>query len=88
MSDDQQKNGSPEYTPGGKRPFISAAANAVQVPPFRVGQSVYLLKIDGSREGPYLVATAPVSGQCKLAHADGSPFRSNANIDVDELEAC
>ncbi|KAF5534791.1 caspase [Fusarium napiforme] len=27
MSDDQQKNASPEYTPGGKRPFVSAYDN-------------------------------------------------------------
>ncbi|KAF4958832.1 hypothetical protein FGADI_2176 [Fusarium gaditjirri] len=63
MSDDQQKNGSPEYTPGGKRPYVSKFDDA---PSLRVGDSVYLLNTDGSREGPYLVATAPVSGQYEL----------------------
>ncbi|KAF4423137.1 hypothetical protein FACUT_10605 [Fusarium acutatum] len=88
MSDDQQKNTSPEYTPGGKRPFVSTYDNAVQAPSLRVGDSVYLLNTDGSREGPYLVATAPVSGKCTLCYTNGSPFRNNAGIDVDELEAC
>ncbi|CVK96576.1 uncharacterized protein FMAN_10917 [Fusarium mangiferae] len=85
MSDDQQKNESPEYTSGGKRPFVSTYDNA---PSLKVGDSVYLLNTDGSREGPYLVATAPVSGQCTLCYDNGSPFRNNADIDVDELEAC
>ncbi|RBA13436.1 hypothetical protein FPRO05_02230 [Fusarium proliferatum] len=88
MSDDQQKSESPEYTSGGKRPFVSTYENAVQAPSLKVGDSVYLLNTDGSREGPYLVATAPASGQCTLCHTDGNPFRNNADIDVDELEAC
>ncbi|KAH7211375.1 hypothetical protein DER44DRAFT_807369 [Fusarium oxysporum] len=66
MSDDQQKNGSPEYTPGGKRPFVSTYDNRARI----------------------FVATAPVSGQCTLCYTNGSPFRNNAGIDVDELEAC
>lgn len=61
---------------------------ALQAPSLKVGDSVYLLNTDGSREGPYLVATAPVSGQCTLCYTNGSPFRNNAGIDVDELEAC
>jgi hypothetical protein len=51
-----------------------------------VGDNVYLLKDDGSREGPYLVATAPVAGRCTLCYDDGTPFRNNEEIDVDELD--
>ncbi|KAF4439492.1 hypothetical protein F53441_12599 [Fusarium austroafricanum] len=83
MSNTEQENKS-EYIPGGKRPFVSAYT---QVPSFRVGDSVYLLKSDGSREGPYIVAVAPSAGKCVLSYTDGRPFQDNAGVSVDELEA-
>ncbi|SPJ70635.1 uncharacterized protein FTOL_00363 [Fusarium torulosum] len=68
---------------GGKRPHITAYS---EVAGLAVGDNVYLLKDDGSREGPYLVATASVAGRCTLCYQDGTPFRDNEEIDVDELD--
>ncbi|KAF4961383.1 hypothetical protein FSARC_10199 [Fusarium sarcochroum] len=84
MSNNDQTNDSSEYVSGGKRPSVTPYG---QIPSFTVGDSVYLLKIDGSREGPYIVATAPAAGKCMLCYNDGKPYRDNASISVDELEA-
>lgn len=48
---------------------------------------MYLLKADGTREGPYLVATVSTSGKCVLSYNNGGPFRQNQEVSVDELEA-
>ncbi|KAH6960406.1 hypothetical protein DER45DRAFT_611343 [Fusarium avenaceum] len=80
MSND---NSSDVSVTGGKRPHITVYS---EVAGLAVGDSVYLLKDDGSREGPYLVATAPVAGRCTLCYGDGTPFRNNEGIDVDELD--
>ncbi|KAI1065884.1 hypothetical protein LB507_001178 [Fusarium sp. FIESC RH6] len=68
---------SPEIISGGKRPHI---------PAFTVGDSVYYLRSDGSRDGPFMVATAPVGGKCTLCYSDGRPYQNKAKISVDELE--
>ncbi|KAF4966108.1 hypothetical protein FSARC_6159 [Fusarium sarcochroum] len=69
----------------GSRPSVKTY---VEKPLFQVGDSVYLLTPDGNREGPYLVATAPTAGhrKCALSYSDGTPFRDNAGINVDDLE--
>ncbi|CAJ0551529.1 Ff.00g114590.m01.CDS01 [Fusarium sp. VM40] len=84
MSNNEQNNDSSEYVPGGNRPLVS---EYTEPPVFGVGDSVYLINIDGSQEGPYVVATAPSAGKCMLCYSDGKPFRNNAAISVDELEA-
>ncbi|KAM5385365.1 hypothetical protein ACJZ2D_001006 [Fusarium nematophilum] len=84
MSNDEQKTDPSDFVQGGTRPHVRAYT---QKPIFKLGDSVYLLKLDGTREGPYTVATAPIAGKCALSHADGMPFRGSEQISVDELEA-
>lgn len=57
------------------------------MPSFNVGDTVYYLRSDGSRDGPFMVATPPKGGKCSLCYNDGRPFQNNAPISVDELEA-
>ena len=52
-----------------------------------MGDSVYLPNPDGTREGPYLVATVTTSGKCALSYNNGAPFRQDQEVSVDELEA-
>ncbi|CAG7555633.1 unnamed protein product [Fusarium equiseti] len=77
MSNEEENHDSPEIISGGKRPHI---------PRFTVGDSVYYLRSDGSRDGPFLVETAPVGGKCTLCYSDGRRFQNGAKISVDELE--
>ncbi|KAJ4018811.1 hypothetical protein NW752_005939 [Fusarium irregulare] len=83
MSNDEENHDSPEIISGGKRPHVSAYAT---IPAFTVGDSVYYLRSDGSRDGPFMVATAPVGGKCTLCYSDGRPYQNKAKISVDELE--
>ncbi|EKJ68426.1 hypothetical protein FPSE_11434 [Fusarium pseudograminearum CS3096] len=84
MSNNEENHDSSEIIPGHKRPHVSAY---MQMPEFTVGDSVYYLRSDGSRDGPFLVATPPVGRKCALCYSDGRPFQNNAMISVDELEA-
>ncbi|KAF4983466.1 hypothetical protein FZEAL_1195 [Fusarium zealandicum] len=85
MSNDEQNNQSPDYVEGGKRPYVSPYDENTS---FIIGDQVYLLRYDGSREGPYLIATAPTGGTCKLWDEQaGAPVQQNADVSVDELEA-
>ncbi|KAN0083816.1 hypothetical protein V8E54_002904 [Elaphomyces granulatus] len=66
----------------GERPYVVAYA---QKPKFIVGQKVYLHN-DGTREGPYIVATI-TSGKCMLCLGDGKPVKNGEEIDLDYVEA-
>lgn len=84
MSNNEETKNPFDFTEAGKRPRVEAYT---QKPVFTVGEGVYLLKVDGSREGPYVVATAPVNGKCTLSYEDGMPFRNNEKINGDDLES-
>jgi hypothetical protein len=56
-----------------------------QKPKFKVGKRVYLHN-NGSREGPYLVATATLT-KCTLCLEDGEPVRDGEEIDWEYVEA-
>lgn len=43
-----------------------------QKPQYRPGDSVYYINEGtGAQEGPYVVASLPEAGKCKLIHPDG-----------------
>ncbi|KAJ4005477.1 hypothetical protein NW752_002309 [Fusarium irregulare] len=68
----------------GSRPKVTKFAAK---PQFHNNDSVYVLKPDGNLEGPYLVATAQnADRKCTLCYTDGTPFRNNQEISVDELQ--
>lgn len=48
---------------------------------------MYLLKPDGSREGPYIVASVPSAGRCTLSLANGDAVRDGQEVDIDYVEA-
>ncbi|RSM17128.1 hypothetical protein CDV31_004021 [Fusarium ambrosium] len=84
MSNNGETKSPFDFTEAGKRPRVEAYAQKLV---FTVGEGVYLLKIGGSREGPYIVAIAPVNGKCTLSYGNGQPFRNNEQINVDDLES-
>jgi hypothetical protein len=49
-----------------------------------MGTKVYLHK-DGTREGPYLIATV-TSGKCTLSLESGEPAKDGEEIELDYLE--
>ncbi len=55
-----------------------------QKPKFKVGTKVYLHK-DGTREGPYVVATA-AAGKVTLCLANGELVRNGEEIDEDYVD--
>ncbi|KAI0133389.1 hypothetical protein F4776DRAFT_625455 [Hypoxylon sp. NC0597] len=67
----------------GERPFV---IDYVQKPAFNVGDKVYLLNSDGSRDGPYLIASVPSTGNYTLCLDTGASVRNGDEISGDELE--
>lgn len=59
----------------------------MQKPKFRVADKVYLLKSDGSAEGPYLVGSVVSSGKCTLSDLDGQSAKKGEEIDMARLQA-
>jgi hypothetical protein len=55
-----------------------------QQPEYHVGDKVHLI-VDGSRQGPYVVASV-VSGKYTLSLENGDPVRNGEEIDADYLE--
>lgn len=54
---------------------------------FRVGDSVNVIHLDGTREGPYLVASIPSTGVYTLSFADGREAQEGESIEENDLEA-
>ncbi|OTB18769.1 hypothetical protein K445DRAFT_19377 [Daldinia sp. EC12] len=67
----------------GERPYV---VDYVQKPEFSVGDKVYLLNSDGSRDGPYIVASVISAGKYTLSLDTGIPVRNGDEISGDELE--
>jgi hypothetical protein len=65
--------------------FLPFLPRVPQKPKFKVGQKAYLHK-DGTREGPYLIATI-TSGKCTLCLENGEPAKDDEEIELDYLEA-
>ncbi|KAJ3577750.1 hypothetical protein NPX13_g2819 [Xylaria arbuscula] len=74
----------PDFTEIDERPYVAAY---VQKPKFNVGDEVYLLDSDGTRKGPYLVASLPSTGKCTLSLANGSPVKNGAEVSTSDVEA-
>ncbi|KAF2823978.1 hypothetical protein CC86DRAFT_328046 [Ophiobolus disseminans] len=72
------------FTEGPKRPYY---APPTQKRGFRVGDRVYLLKSDGTREGPYLVASTPGTRTYTLCREDGETAYNGVIVGADALEA-
>ncbi|CEI65552.1 hypothetical protein FVEN_g8813 [Fusarium venenatum] len=83
MSNNEEDQDLTKAIAGGKRPHVRAYA---QVSGFTVGDSVYYNGNDGSRDGPFIVATPPVGGKCTLCYSDGRPFQNKAMISLDNLD--
>ncbi|KAK1974693.1 hypothetical protein LZ30DRAFT_607391 [Colletotrichum cereale] len=66
-----------------QRPFVTSYA---EKPKFYVGDKVYLV-VNGSREGPYLVASIGSVGRCTLSREKGEAVRNGEEIDVSYVEA-
>lgn len=56
-----------------------------QQPEYHVGDKVHLV-VDGSRQGPYVVASV-VLGKYILSEENGDPVRNGEEIHADYLEA-
>ncbi|KAK2009604.1 hypothetical protein LZ32DRAFT_639915 [Colletotrichum eremochloae] len=61
-----------------RRPYVTSYA---QKPKFHVGDKVYLV-LNGSREGPYLVASIGSVGKCTLSRENGEAVRNGEEIDA------
>ncbi|KAJ5945435.1 hypothetical protein N7516_005603 [Penicillium verrucosum] len=66
------------------RPYI---ASSDLNPRFRVGDKVYLLGSDGSRDGPYLVASVISPHECILSLENGQTAKDSEIIKMAKLEA-
>ncbi|KAI0383372.1 hypothetical protein F5Y04DRAFT_33579 [Hypomontagnella monticulosa] len=75
---------SSDITEVGKRPYI---VPYVKKPDLNVGDKVYLLDTNGSRKGPYIIASIPSIGKCTLSLEDGSAVNNEEEIDVNDVEA-
>ncbi|KAJ5720227.1 uncharacterized protein N7483_008161 [Penicillium malachiteum] len=53
---------------------------------FRVGDKVYLLGSDGSRDGPYLVALVISEQECILSLENGQTAKDGEVINMAKLE--
>lgn len=58
-----------------------------QKPSLNVGQQVYLLRPDGTRQGPYMVASLPNPGKCTLSLQDGTNVNDGLEFDTQDVEA-
>ncbi|KAF5000099.1 hypothetical protein FDECE_11285 [Fusarium decemcellulare] len=56
-------------------------------PAFFVGDKVYLLGSDGSREGPYIVASVISAEKCTLSLENYQPAKNGMQVDMAKLEA-
>ncbi|PMD61251.1 uncharacterized protein K444DRAFT_611505 [Hyaloscypha bicolor E] len=72
------------FSKEGDRPYVTPY---VHKPTFRVGDPVYLLNSDGSREGPYEIASLPSAGKCTLSSGSGQPIRNGDEIGTDWVES-
>ena len=58
-----------------------------QISKYSVGDSVKVIQEDGSRDGPYLVASVPSPGVYTLSWADGQEAYDGEEIEENDLEA-
>ncbi|KAI1376849.1 hypothetical protein F4677DRAFT_76056 [Hypoxylon crocopeplum] len=68
---------------GGERPYVRTYA---QKPKFYVGDKVYLINPNGTREGPYLVGSVISAGTCTLSLETGAAVRNGAVINMNSME--
>jgi hypothetical protein len=47
---------------------------------------VYLLNQDGSREGPYVIASLISPGKCTLSYENGQAVRNSDEIKIEYVE--
>ncbi|KAL7798570.1 hypothetical protein V8C37DRAFT_368327 [Trichoderma ceciliae] len=82
MSSEENKKDKFTFIEEEDRPYIASSSAS----PFRVGDTVYLTGSDGSRDGPFLVAS--VSGQtCTLSLENGQAAKNAEEIKMTMLEA-
>lgn len=58
-----------------------------QTSTFRVGDRVKVINTDGSRNGPYLIASIPTTGVCTLSDENGETIEDGEEIEENDLEA-
>ncbi|KPM45604.1 hypothetical protein AK830_g987 [Neonectria ditissima] len=71
-----------DFDEAGSRPYVRIY---IQAPSFSVGDRVYLLE-NGTRKGPYLVATPPSAGKCQLSLENGAAVQGGTEFAVTSLE--
>jgi hypothetical protein len=59
----------------------------LQKPRFHVGDKVYLLRSDGTREGPYVITSISSIGRCTLGLENGLAVKNGEEIEIDYVEA-
>ena len=60
---------------------------STQTSKFRVGDSVKIIQSDGSREGPYFIASVPSTGVYTLSDEDGVDVEDGDEVEDNDLEA-
>ena len=58
-----------------------------QRPEFHVGDKVYLLNSNESREGPYVIASLPSAEKCTLSLENGEAVKNGEEIDINDVKA-
>lgn len=59
----------------------------LQKPSFHVGDKVYLLRSDGTRDGPFFIASLRSTRRCTLSLEDGQAIENGREIGIDDVEA-
>lgn len=59
----------------------------MQISKFWVGDKVNLIKPDGSREGPFTIASVPSAGIYTLSFQNGQTAEGGDEIEENDLEA-
>ncbi|KAK3983802.1 hypothetical protein QBC44DRAFT_338048 [Cladorrhinum sp. PSN332] len=65
------------------RPYV---AGSYTNPSFRVGDKVFVLGSDGSRDGPYLVASVISAQECTLSLENGHTAKDGEVVQMARLE--
>ncbi|CAI7589332.1 unnamed protein product [Penicillium glandicola] len=83
MSSEQKTEDTFIFSNDEDRPYI---ANSHVNRKFRVGDKVYLLGSDGSRDGPYFVALVISTQECILSLENGETAKDGEVIHMAKLE--
>ncbi|KAI1127946.1 hypothetical protein F5Y10DRAFT_265654 [Nemania abortiva] len=84
MSSNQSKHDDFLLSEEGDRPYIKGSDTT---PKFRVGDKVYLLSSNGTRDGPFLVESVVSAQEYTLCLESGTKVRGGDEFNMAQLEA-